>query len=53
LCEERRRYLIEDRPGFSLVTEALYVGSPHQTEKTVRLFESGCFHCPVFRSGLN
>lgn len=24
LCEERRRYLTEDRPGLSLVTEALY-----------------------------
>ena len=28
LCEERRRYLIEDRPGLSLVTEALYVEEP-------------------------
>jgi hypothetical protein len=25
LQEERRRYLLEDRPGLSLVTEALYV----------------------------
>lgn len=25
LIEERRRYLIEDRPGFSLITEALFV----------------------------
>ena len=25
LIEERRRYLMEDRPGFSLITEALFV----------------------------
>ena len=25
LIEERRRYLIEDRPGFSLITEAFFV----------------------------
>lgn len=25
LTEERRRYLTEDRPGFSLITEALFV----------------------------
>lgn len=25
LTEERRRYLMEDRPGFSLITEALFV----------------------------
>ncbi|MBS1213131.1 MAG: resolvase, partial [Proteobacteria bacterium] len=29
------------------------LGSPHPTEKSVRLFESSHFHCSVFRSGLN
>ena len=28
LMEERRRYLTVDRPGFSLLTEALYVEEP-------------------------
>ena len=28
LAEERRRFLLEDRPGLSLVTEALYVEEP-------------------------
>ena len=28
LMEERRRYLTVDRPGFSLITEALYVEEP-------------------------
>ena len=28
LQEERRRFLLEDRPGLSLVTEALYVEEP-------------------------
>jgi hypothetical protein len=28
LAEERRRYLTEDRPSMSLVTEALYVEEP-------------------------
>lgn len=28
LCEERRRYLTEDRSGMSLITEALYVEEP-------------------------
>ena len=28
LMEERRRSLTEDRPGFSLITEALYVEEP-------------------------
>lgn len=28
LCEERYRTLTEDRPGFTLITEALYVEEP-------------------------
>lgn len=46
LQEERRRYLLEDRPGLSLVTEALYVD-----EIGFPLDEALCALCAAWRRG--
>ena len=49
LIEERRRYLIEDRPGFSLITEAFFVeeiGYPLD-EALFALYQIWRQHTPV------